>query len=309
MIDLAGAMMSMTQLVLVAVVGFVITKTGHLDHEFVRKLTRLLLDVTLPCTILAAVDGASEASTLVIGQAFLLATAQVFLLLATGWACNVLLRTPEEERPIYLYMSLATNTGFIGMAVVTAIYGESSALLSSIFIMVIALFLYSVGFAILDPNSQGFHISLESMVNPSMIASVVAIVMVFAGIQLPQVVSGTLSRIGSMTSTIAMLIVGEIVANSSVKEVLGEWRLYPYIIIRQLVVPALLYFVLRQLIADELLLGVFTVMFAMPVGSMVAPFCEQFGRDATLGGKATVLSTLASFALIPLLVTLMTKLG
>lgn len=52
---------------------------------------------------------------------------------------------------------------------------------------------------------------------------------------------------------------------------------------------------LRALGADALVADVFTIMFAMPVGSIASSFARMMGRDGTLPAKGTVLSTLASF--------------
>lgn len=313
MVDLTGALVSMVELLLVAVVGFAASKLGYLDGHTNERLTKLLLNITLPAMIIASVCGLDSAGTEdMLLPAFGLSAFQFFALLATGFFCAWILRARRSDWNLYAFMSVATNTGFIGMAVATAIYGQSSVIFSSIFIMVIAVFVYSVGFglmAVADPqrdHAKKIAIPWRSMINPSVVASIIAIVIFLLRIPVPEVVSGTLSRVGGITSTIAMLIVGSIMAGADVAGVFGEWRLYPYILIRQFIVPALLYLVLRMLFSDTVLLGVFVVMFAMPVGSMAPSFAAQFHSNVKLAANATVLSTLASFLAIPALVMVMT---
>lgn len=55
-----------------------------------------------------------------------------------------------------------------------------------------------------------------------------------------------------------------------------------------------------------MLTAVFVVMLVMPVGSMASTFAAQFSCDALLPAKGTVLSTIASFAIIPAFVAVMT---
>lgn len=313
MVDLTGALISMVELLLVAVVGFVGAKLGYLDGHTNEHLTKLLLNITLPAMIIASVCNLDSAGTEnLLLPAFGLSAFQFFALLATGFLCAWLLRVRREEWNLYAFMSVATNTGFIGMAVATAIYGQSSVIFSSIFIMVIAVFVYSIGFglmAVADPErdkSQKIQIPWKSMINPSVVASIIAIVIFLLQIPVPEVVSGTLSRVGGITSTIAMLIVGSLMAGTELSSIFNEWRLYPYILIRQFIVPALLYLVLRMFFSDPILLGVFVVMFAMPVGSMAPSFAAQFHSNVNLAAKATILSTLASFIAIPALVMVMT---
>ncbi|OXN00358.1 AEC family transporter [Bifidobacterium vansinderenii] len=309
MVDLTGAITQMVVLVAITIVGFAATKLGYLDDHVKAKLTLLLLNVTLPCMILGSagdVDVSSAGRQVVWSLG--LGVAQFFLLLVTGALCNLILRTPFEQRPIYLFMSVCTNTGFIGIPVAAAIYGNASVLLSSMFITAISLFFYSIGIALISPKGtrQGLLAPFKAAVNPSSIAAVLALVLLFSGVHLPNVVEETLTTLGGITGPIAMLLVGVVVAGLPLREVVSEWRIYPFTIIRQLLVPAALFVALRPIVPDPTVLGVFTVMFAMPTGSMASMFAAQYGRDPKLPAKGTILTTVASFAIIPALILFMT---
>ena len=330
MVDLSGAIQQMVMLFVVAIVGYVAAKLGYLDMETKNKLTRLLLNITLPCMIVASVDGLSleEAGSLV-PWAFALSAAQFFLLLACGVLCCAVLRVPAHQRREYVFMCLCTNTGFIGIPVVAALYGTESVLFSSIFVMVISAFFYSIGLMVIAPQTDGSDaagaeagakkgsrgivaalraVPWRSIVNPCMVGCLIALTLFFAQVELPDLVVDTLDMIGGITSPVALMLVGVIMANVDLKGVVGELRLYPFILIRQLVVPAVLYLVLMAIVPSELLVGVFTIMFAMPVGSMASLFVETNGGDSELVAKGTILSTACSFVCIPALVAIMTML-
>lgn len=322
-----GGLSQMAVLIIIAAVGFLAAKLNYLDKYTNQKMTKLLLNITLPCMIVASVHGlsANDAGAIV-GPAFLMAGAQFFLLLLTGRLLALLFRAPKDERAIWQFMTVCTNNGFIGLPVIAAILGSASIIISSIYIMIIALFIYSVGFAILANNrdriaakareAQGraledpadkkkFSIPWRSMINPSMVACVIALVLFFTGWQVPDLLQETMSLLGGITAPIAMLVVGVIMAGTQLKSVVTEVRLYPYILIRQLVLPALFYLGFTALGVSPLLSGVFALMFAMPVGSMAPTFVEEFDGNATLTAKATVLTTLGAFVAIPLLVVFM----
>ena len=149
----------------------------------------------------------------------------------------------------------------------------------------------------------------RSIVNPSMIASVLALVLFFTGWQVPELVQDSLSLLGGITAPIAMLVVGVIVARSPMKNVVKEVRLYPYMIIRQLILPALFYWGFTALGVSPLLAAVFMLMFAMPAGSMCPTFVAQYNGNAQLAAKATIITTVGSFVFIPLLVAFMGLIG
>lgn len=326
-----GGLSQMAELIIIAVIGYVAAKLNYLDKYTNQKLTKLLLNITLPCMVIASVHGlsASDAGAIV-GPAFVMAGAQFFLLLLTGTLLALIFCVPKNERAIWQFMTVCTNNGFIGLPVIAAILGSASIIISSIYVMVIALFIYSIGFAILANNrdriaqeareAQGrtfeapagkkkFSIPWRSMINPSMVACVIALVLFFTGWQVPDLLQDTMSLLGGITAPIAMLVIGVIMAGSKLKSVVTEVRLYPYILIRQLLLPALFYFGFTAFGVSPLLAGVFALMFAMPVGSMAPTFVEDFDGNATLTAKATVLTTLGAFIAIPLLVVFMSFVG
>ena len=53
-----------------------------------------------------------------------------------------------------------------------------------------------------------------------------------------------------------------------------------------------------------MILGMFTVMFAMPTGSMASMFAASSNCDERSAARGTVLSTLASFPIVPVLVAM-----
>ena len=101
------------------------------------------------------------------------------------------------------------------------------------------------------------------------------------------------------------MLVGSLVADADIKSMVKEFRMYPFILIKQLIIPIGLLFGLRALGVNEALVVVFVIMFAMPIGSMASAFAEEFGRDSMLAAKGTVLSTAASFAIVPVIVAAM----
>lgn len=237
----------MAILIIVAAVGFLAAKLDYLDEYTNQKLTKLLLNITLPCMVVASVHGLSAADAgEMVGITFAMAIAQGFLLLLVGWLLVMMLRVPKRERVVYQFVTICNNTGFLGLPVVGAILGSESVIYASIYVMVLAVFVYGVGV---------------------------------------------------------------IVARSPMKSVVKEVRLYPYMIIRQLILPALFYWGFTVLGVSPLLAAVFMLMFAMPAGSMCPTFVAQYNGNAQLAAKATIITTVGSFVFIPLLVAFMGLVG
>lgn len=313
MADISNAVFQMAILLIVTAVGYVAAKLAYLDMRVKDKITALLLNITLPCMIIASA-GNLDASSLgmQVPLSLLLGAVAFSLWVLVAFLFNVVFRVPKQQRPLYYFMSVCSNTSFIGIPVADALYGESAALLCSVFIMATSTLMYSFGIALLvgggtdlsklKSSEDQIHVIIRAVISPLTVSALLAIALVFSGFKMPALVQESMDLIGSITPPVAMMLVGVIIANEKVGNVLREWRLYPYIIIRQLLASAGAYVVLSLFIADPVLLGIFTVMFAMPVGSMAPMFCASYGKDAVLPAKGTILSTVASFAIVPCLV-------
>lgn len=317
--DILTVIGSIGSLVLVTLIGYVAARAGFLTSEVRPKLSALIFNVTLPCTILASVGEVdSSAGAEQVSWSFILGFALFFVMLAAAAVACVALRVPRDERPLYLFMGVLTNTGFIGFAVLESLFGGGSVFLGSIFIAVSNVFLYSIGVGVLTSGgekddekdvaptrSSRLTGILKNVLNVPMVASVIALVVFFSGVPLPGPVAQAVDMVGGATSPLAMMLVGLAIAEADLRRVLGNRRLWGFSAIRFLLVPAACYLLLAPVVPDALSLGVFIVMLAMPTGSMAAAIASTYGRPGELLSQGTIVSTIASFVIVPLLMLLM----
>lgn len=317
--DILTVIGSMGSLVLVTLIGYVAARAGFLTSEVRPKLSALIFNATLPCTILASVGEVdSSAGAEQVTWSFVLGTALFFVMLVAAALACLALRVPRDERPLYLFMGVLTNTGFIGFAVLESLFGGGSVFLGSIFIAVSNVFLYSIGVGVLtsggEKNGEKDVVLtrssrpvgvLKNVLNVPMVASVIALVVFFSGMPLPGPVVQAVDMVGGATSPLAMMLVGLAIAEADLLRVLGNWRLWGFSAIRFLLVPAACYLLLAPVVPDALSLGVFIVMLAMPTGSMAAAIASTYGRPGELLSQGTIVSTIASFVIVPVLMALM----
>lgn len=322
MIEIASTLGSMLSLIIVTLMGYIAAKVGFLTADIRPKISGLIFNITLPCTILASVGEVDPATgTDAITWSLVLGAALFFVMLAAGALATLVLRTPRGECALYLWMSVLTNTGFIGFAVLESIFGGASVFLGSIFIAISNVFIYSIGVAALRSGSTHAESSahggarrrrtvdvrgmLKDMLNVPLVVSLVAMVIFFAGIPVPAPLMRAADMAGGITSPLAMMLVGLSIADAHLGAVLRQGRLWVFTLVRFLLAPLAAYLLLAPVVPSELALGVFTVMLAMPTGSMAAPIAATYGRDAELPAQGTIVATLASFAIVPVLMVVM----
>ena len=102
-----------------------------------------------------------------------------------------------------------------------------------------------------------------------------------------------------------MMLIGSSLADIPPKEVINDIRLYPYTIIKQIIMPILFWWVLKFIAVDNVVVGVLVVLVAMAVCSSTVMFCNQYEGNVDLATKSILITTLASVFTIPILVYLL----
>ena len=291
-------------LFLITCVGFGVGRLGYFDDQTTAKLNKLLLYVCVPCmTVSAAVGGSAtlsrETAILALGASLALC---LFLPLS-GMLLNVVLRIPQEQRPMFRFMTLSSNFAFMGYPVVQAFFGTEAMFLNALGVMFLTVLQFSYGVSVLtqsDAKDRTFN--WRSLVTPGLVASLVALLLFFAGVQLPAFLEGTLSSIGGIAPPLAMMLIGSSLVGANFKGLLGNMRLHAYALVKQLAIPLAVWFALRSVFPDPLVLGVTTVILAMPVGAMNIVFAGQYRpQDLPITAEAIIVTTLWSFAILPVL--------
>ena len=317
MVDIAGVLGSMFSLIIVTILGYIAARVGYLTVDIRPKISNLIFNITLPCTVLASVGevdpstgGDAIAWSIVLGAA-------IFFVMLVAVAVAVL-RVPVEQRGLYLFQGVLTNTGFVGFAVLDSVFGGASVFLGSIFIAISNVFLYSLGIATLTSGgasgaeahraslAETARTVLRNMLNVPLVVSLIAMVVFFASIPVPAPIMQAADMTGGITAPLAMMLVGLSIADADLKSVLAEWRLWGFTLIRFLIAPLVAYLALAPIVPSELALGVFIVLLAMPTGSMAGPIAATYGQDGDIPARGTIVSTLASFVIVPILMLVMT---
>jgi len=305
-VDIKVIVLQMIQLFLVIALGYLLLKIKILDVDFNKRLTTLLLSVTTPALIVSSVLSTNiEKQISEIVFVFIVGIVIFLVLPILGFLIVKVMRVPLQQQGLYIFMTMFSNIGFMGFPVMKSIFGNQAVFLTAIFNMIFNLLVFTAGILFMNYHSvQKIKINLKQLLSPGVIASLVALFIYFTGLQVPDVLSSTITMIGDITTPIAMLLIGSTLATIQVKEVFTEVRIYPYTILKQIVIPVIAYPILNAFIRDPLILGVSLIMLAMPVGNIAVLFATEYQKDVALAAKAVFMTTLLSIVTIPVIVAL-----
>ena len=108
-----------------------------------------------------------------------------------------------------------------------------------------------------------------------------------------------------MSGPLSMMLVGSWLIGVDLKSVLKKPLCYLVSLMRLLILPLLVFFVLSLLDVDELMTDTITLISAIPVGTLNVIFSKKFGGDSHLANETMMQSLVLSVVTIPLIVLLL----
>ena len=251
------------------------------------------MDVCNPALILASIlSGNISASHEDLMVAMILGVIFYIGLVFFGLVLPLILRVGKKNRRFYNLMTVYTNVGFIGIPVARAILPEKAILYVIVCNVMYCLLFYTHGITVLSNGKE--KINLKKIFSPGTITAILALVVCWFKITPPMIISSSISYIGNATVFLSMSLLGVSIARSNVTKGFKDIRIWGYILIRMIMIPIAMFFVLRAIGAEDITILGFCLMAAMPIGNLPLIQSEKMGEDTTLLSNAITVSTLTS---------------
>lgn len=298
--DIEVVILQMVVLFILVIAGFVSRRCKLMDVSFDKKFSNLVIQLTAPCLILASTMGDEMPDRkLILPLLGVSAFTYALLILVSSYLPRIM-PVKKEERGMYSFMLTFANVGFIGYPIIASIFGHSSIFYACILnvINTLTIFVWGVMFVKgSKENSFDWHLLLS----PSMIATYVSIVIVVFGWRTPACIAQPCTMLGNMTVPAALMVIGSSIAGMPLRRMVGNIGIYTMCILRLLVIPLAMYYLIAALHVDHRVAAINAVLVGMPVASFGTMFCMKYEKDVTVMAQGTFLSTLLSVLSIPLL--------
>lgn len=304
--DINVVINQMIQLFLILGLGYFLNKIRLFDTELNQKLNKLLLNVTTPALIMASVGSLEPSDNISEVLVVFLVAVTIFAILPfLSYILVKIMRIPSHQKGLYMFMTIFSNIGFMGFPVMKSIFGNQAVFYTSIFNMIFNFLVFTLGVFLINYGTEKeVKPNLKNLLTPGIISSIIAIIIYFLRIPIPTILVSSFDMVGSITTPIAMMLIGSTLANIDIKEVFTEFRIYPYTIVKQILIPLAAYPILNYFISDPLILGVALINLAMPVANSAVLFATQYDGDLKLAAKSVFITTLLSVVTIPLTVSM-----
>ena len=278
--------------------GYAANRLGILGGETDRKISKLLLNITMPAMILGAVSSGETLPEVpvVLG---VLGVALVFYTLEFAFALVIppLVGGERGQKGVWRYGLVFPNVGFIGYPVAVALFGPEAMFYAMILVLPFNLLSFTLG-PLMLAGARRF--SLRRMLSPCVAASLAALFLALARVRPPEMVGEAVEFVGSITVPLSLMFVGSMLAGLPMGRLLASPRLWALTVVRLLVMPMALFPLLRALGTEPMILGIAITQMAMPVAVNGSLLSMEYGGDTECMAQITFVSTLASIVTIPI---------
>ncbi|HAX73648.1 MAG TPA: transporter [Firmicutes bacterium] len=292
-------------LFILILVGYLIRKKDLIDEIFTSKLTNLILTIFLPCMIIDAMQIQYEPSMLgKIGSLILISLIMYTITIVVSYAYQLGTKKKVDSE-VFQYAILFSNVGFMGYPVVEAVLGKDAIFYTAIFNLPFNLFVSTIGVYLFTKGNKHYQFSFKELLNPVIYSVILGFTFFLCNIQLPDVINSPLSLLGNMTTPLSMIVIGSMLCASNIGDAFKNKQMYVVSIIRLIVLPVLVFYLLKGQVSDPLLFGIPIIISAMPAASNTAIYANKYEANGALASQVVFITTLFSIVTIPLMASLL----
>lgn len=278
--------------------GVFLRKKKIITLEGKKVLTDLVIDLILPCNIIASF--CIEFSPEILkrcGQVFVISC--LIEVVCTFLATHIYKKFPKGKRMVLQYGTICSNAGFLGNPLTEGIYGSMGLLYASIYLIPQRIIMWSAGVSFFTESPDKKTLVKKVVTHPCIVACMIGIIVMGLQITLPDFLFDTINNIGKCTTAITMILIGAILSEADLKTMVTKTTA-AFSLLRLIIIPLMVFAGCLLTRMPMLVTGVSVVLAAMPAGTTTAILAVKYNGDEEFATKCVVLTTLLSMIMVPI---------
>ena len=291
-------------LFVVMIAGYIAKKTKICDGKNTKYMSSLLANITNPCLILATLQ--TERTPEKLKTAFYIILLSLAIHSTVAIASWIIFRKNKNprRRSVYSFAMTYMNCGFMGYPIMMAIFGNEDGLFYGvIYTVIFNLFCWTHGVLIMDTEKKN-GIDWKKMFNPCIISLITSVILYVTNIRLPIVLYDGIDMIGNMTFPLSMLIIGSLLADMKLKDILKDVNMYLFSLGKLIVLPLIFLIIAYLTRMPQLYALIGLTMCCTPTATNTAVLAEIYGNESQLAAKIVGVTTLLCIATMPFMLML-----
>ncbi len=299
---MASTILNQTLIMLILIgVGVICAKTKLISEASNKDLSKFVLQVVNPVVIFMSYQKpykAELAKNLLL--TFIISIAAMAGLIILSY---VFVRRKEgSEFEIERFSSVYSNCGFMGIPLVSALFGDEGVFYLTAFITVFNLIVWTHG-VILISGEKDFKQVVKVFYSPTIISIILGLITFFLEIRIPDTAASALGFIKDVNTPMAMVVSGVTMAGTNVPKLLKNYKVYYVCLLKLLVMPLILAVPLALVgVLDSKVGMTILVAASAPPAAMCTLLSIRYGKNSIYASEIFTAGTILSVGTLPLVV-------
>jgi malonate transporter and related proteins len=284
----------------VILTGWIVGYTGYLSRKLSDALIHFAYNIAMPALLIVTI--AQEPGRSLINGRFLVAFGGGSLL------CFILvfgitsLRASQTlaSRTMYGMAASMTNTGFVALPVLQAIYGQRAVLPAAIATVFVAVVMFPLTVVLLEFDQKDANgtrttplLTLKHVVlNPMVVSTLIGMLCSLAGFRIPGPITAYLNILADALTPCALFAIGLGLSLDGLRANLGKASLLA--VVKLIVMPLIVYGLCIVLGLDPLYTIAAVICAAVPTAKTIYILAGEYRCEEMLVASTVSLTTLAS---------------
>lgn len=291
-------------MVIIMVVGFILAKKGYLSESNAKGLSVVLTRVAVPANMVVLMQREYSHEIL---MGFLKAGGGTLLMCVIGtvlfFVVGKAMKLDFPQLGLFSGGGVYSNVIFMGQPLVLAMFGEAGLIYcvavmfaSNVYLFTACSVLFAKGCG--KPKTIG-KMMKDAFLNLICISAVIGLFCFVNSISLPAPLYSALDFSSRTTVCLSMIVIGSLLAQAKVKEVLKDKVIYVFCFFTLIVMPILTKWVVGTFM-EGMALSVIVILMATPAAAALPSFVEIYGNDPKRASEFVFVSTAISVVTLPL---------
>lgn len=289
-------------------IGYFLYHKKMVDVSFVKGVSVLLYNVSLPCSILDSMMQKISLNEL-LKSAKLPAMALIILIVCfiIAYILGKVIEKNKKKRNIIIFSLLFSNFTFTAYPILEMLYGKQSVFFASLYNFTMFASVLVVGTILMkSASSDGMEskLTLKDLKSTPFLALIIGMILLFIPVEIPYFIKTTVTQLGSTTTPLGVLLTGLVIAKSG-KIDIKNIKIYTVGLFRLLIIPILTVFTLWALGFSGYYVYVPAIILANPVAVNLVIFGENFNAYPEDCANYVLITSVLSVITLPIVYSIL----
>ncbi len=285
---------------IILIIGAIAYKTKVVSKEGTKQLSAVELNIVNPLLIFMSYQTDYD-------PARLKGLMWTFLLSIISFAITIALamlikRKGAENYSVERFSCIYSNCGFMGIPLISALFGSNGVLYLTAYITVFNLLVFTHGYMLMKEQTD-FSAFKSALRSPTIIATIIGLILYVTNIRIPSVSGEAFQFVADMNTPLAMLIAGATAAQSNLIKALGDRKILTTAFCKLILLPAIVVGVMKLMPAaiPNMPKIIVCIACACPAATTGTMFALLFDKNAKRCSEIFALTTILSLITLPVI--------